>query len=154
MTISEIIFSLYGLKEVPGEGNDPMILKMFKAIGHGWVKKDSTHWCAATVNYVLKIAGFPHTGKLNAKSFLSLGDQVSVPKPLGSSNEFVDIVLFWRGRPWTNNDPMTFESGHVGFFLNEREGLIYTLSGNQADMIKVSGYKRSRFEQYRRIYKT
>ena len=153
MTVSEIIFNLYGLKEVPGEGNNPEILRMFAEIGHGWVKKDSVAWCAASANHILKLAGFPHTGKLNAKSFLEIGEQISVPKPLGSSNEFVDIVLYWRGRKWKNYDPEFFETGHINFFLKEREGLIYGIGGNQANEWKVSAYNRNRLEQYRRIFK-
>lgn len=152
MTISEIIFNEYALKESQGpEANTPEILRLFSEIGHKWVKTDETAWCAATVNAVLMRAGFPYNRKLSAKSFLSLGEKISTPRPLGSSTEFVDIVLFWRNRPWTNYDPDDFETGHVGFFLKERKDLIYTLGGNQSNMIKVSGYERSRLEQYRRI---
>ena len=153
MTISEIIFNNYALKEVPGEGNNPEIIRFFKEIGHEWAQKDSIAWCAATVNYTLKKAGFQNTGKLSAKSFLSIGEQISVPRPLGSSLEFVDIVLFYRGKRWTNEDPENFESGHVGFFIKERGSVIFTLGGNQSDSIKISAYNRERLEQYRRIYK-
>ena len=146
MSISEIIFENYALKEMQGpEANTPEILGFFKEIGHKWVKTDETAWCAAFVNYVLKTAGFPYTGKLNARSFLELGEQVSVPKPLGSSNEFVDLVVFWRGSPasWM---------GHVGFFIKERGSLVYTLGGNQGNMVKISAYDRSRLLAYRRIH--
>ena len=153
MTISEIIFEDYALKEIPGEENNPEILRFFKEIGHSWVQSEQTAWCAAFANHVLKKAGYPHTGKLNAKSFLEIGEQISVPKPLGSSNEFVDIVLFWRGRPWSNDDPQYFETGHVGFYIKDRENFIYTLGGNQSNMVKISAYGRERLEQYRRIYK-
>ena len=147
MTISEIIFNHYALKEIQGpEVNTPEILNFFKEIGFSWVKTDETAWCAATVNYVLKMAGFPHTGKLDARSFLKLGEQVSVPKPLGSSNEFVDLVIFWR-------ESVDSWKGHVGFFIKERENLIYTLGGNQSNQIKISAYDRGRLLEYRRIYK-
>ena len=83
MTVSEIIFNHYALKEIQGpEVNTPEILNFFKEIGHSWVKTDETAWCAATVNYCLKKAGFPNTGKLDARSFLKLGEQISTPKPL------------------------------------------------------------------------
>lgn len=147
MTISEIVFNYYALKEIQGpEANTPEILRFFKEIGHAWVKTDETAWCAATVNYVLKMAGFPHTGKLNARSFIELGEAISVPQPIGSSENFVDLVIFWRESPasW---------KGHVGFYIKEREGLIYTLGGNQSNMLKISAYDRGRLLQYRRIYK-
>ena len=148
MTVSEIIFNNYGLKELQGpEVNTPEIVNFFKEIGHSWVKTDETAWCAAFVNYVLKTATFPYTGKLDARSFMELGEQVSIPKPLGSSNEFVDLVVFWRGSPasW---------KGHVGFYIKERGNLIYTLGGNQSNQVKISAYDRSRLLQFRRIYKT
>ena len=148
MTVSEIIFTHYALKELQGkEANTPEILKFFAEIGHKWVKTDETAWCAATVNYVLKMAGFPYTGKLDARSFLNLGERVSVPKPLGSSNEFVDLVVFWR-------ESVDSWKGHVGFFIKERGNLIYTLGGNQSNQIKISAYDRGRLLEYRRIYKT
>lgn len=147
MNISEIIFENYALKELQGpEVNTPEIVNFFKEIGHSWVKTDETAWCAAFVNYVLKKAGFPYTGKLNAKSFLALGEQISVPRPLGSSKDFVDLVVLWRVQPggW---------QGHVGFYIKERGNLIYILGGNQSNRVKISAYDRTRLEQYRRIYK-
>ena len=147
MTISEIIFNHYALKELQGpEENTPEILNFFKEIGHKWVKTDETAWCAAFANYVLKTTGFPYTGKLNARSFLKLGEQISVPKPIGSSNEFVDLVIFWR-------ESIESWKGHVGFFIKERGNLIYTLGGNQSNQIKISAYDRSRLLEYRRIFK-
>ena len=154
MTIPEAIFTHYGLQEIPGPGNNPEILAFFKEIGHEWVKTDETHWCAATVNAMLNRAGFPHTGGLSAKGFLGIGERIAVPKPLGSSNEFVDIVLFYRGEPWSSWDPEHFESGHVGFYINDRDNLIYSLSGNQGNSIKISGYYKDEFAQYRRIRKS
>jgi len=154
MTISEIIFYHYALKELQGpEENTPEILNFFREIGHEWVKTDETAWCAATINATLKRAGFPYNKKLSAKSFLRLGQKISTPRPLGSSTEFVDIVLFYRGKPWTNLNPYDYEPGHVGFYIKERGNLIYTLGGNQSNMIKISGYERGRLEQYRRITK-
>ena len=83
MTISEAIFTHYDLREIPGPGNNPEILAFFKEIGHEWVKTDETHWCAATVNAILKRSGFPHTGGLSAKGCLGIGEQITTPKPLG-----------------------------------------------------------------------
>ena len=147
MNITEIAFMNYGLKEIQGpEGNTPEILNFFKQIGHKWVKTDETAWCAAFVNYCLHMAGFPMTGKLNARSFLELGERVSSPRPIGSFNHTVDLVVFWRG------DPSSWK-GHVGFYIKERENLIYTLGGNQSNQVKISAYDRSRLLEYRRITK-
>ncbi len=147
MTISEIIFHNYALKEIQGpEQNTPEIVNFFKEIGHSWVKTDETSWCAAFANAMLKLAGFPYTGKLDARSFLKLGERVSVPRPIGSSEEFVDLVVFWR-------ESIESWKGHIGFYIKERGNLIYTLGGNQSNQLKISAYDRGRLLEYRRIYK-
>lgn len=147
MTVAEIIFQYYFLKEQAGtEENTPEIVAFFEEIGHSWVKTDETAWCAAFVNAVLKRAGYPYTGKLDARSFLSLGEEISAPRPLGASEDFVDLVVFYRGDPdgW---------QGHVGFYIKERGKYIHTLGGNQSNMVKISQYNSFRKLQYRRIYK-
>jgi len=154
MNIAEIVNGYYGLRELAGpEKNTPEIVRFFREIGHEWVKTDETAWCAAFVNYVLKKAGFPFTGKLYAKSFLAIGERISAPKPLGTSDKFIDIALFYRGDPWTNEDPEQYEPGHVAFYINARGKLIYVTGGNQSNQTKTSGYDYRELEHYRRIYK-
>ena len=146
---------LTGLKEVPGEANNQEIMKFFREIGHTWVQGDETAWCAAAANAILQRCGFPHTGQLFAKSFLGIGERVSVPVPLGSSDDFVDICLFYRGGIWQNQSPRIedFEPGHVSFFINERGMDIYCKGGNQSNRFMESVYHRSNLAQFRRIYK-
>ena len=148
MTPAELIFNLYGLKEMQGpEENTPEIMALFREIVHQWVKTDETAWCAAFANAILKRAGYPHTGKLNARSFLDLGEQVNTPRPLGSSSDFVDLVVLWRV------DPNGWQ-GHVGFFIHETEDVIYILGGNQSNRVKITAYHRSRLLEYRRVFKS
>ncbi len=147
MTISEIIFSNYALKEIQGpEKNSPEIVNFFKEIGHSWVKNDELAWCAAFANAMLLRADFPDTGKLNARSFLDLGERINNPLPLGSSEDFVDMAVLWRVNP-------NSVYGHIGFYIKERGDLIYLIGGNQSNQVKISAYPRSRLLEYRRIYK-
>ena len=85
------------------DGHNPKILQYFADVGHSEVKDDETAWCAAFVGAMLKRAGMPHTGKLNARSYLDWGDEVAL-----EDAQEGDIVVFWRGTPdgW---------QGHVGF---------------------------------------
>ena len=86
MNISEIIFDNYALKEIQGpEENTPEIVAFFKEVGHSWVKNDELAWCAAFANAMLIRADFPHTGKLNARSFLDLGELISNPLPYSNA---------------------------------------------------------------------
>ncbi len=68
-------------------------------------------------------------------SCLDFGSPTAKPK-LG------DLVVFWRGNKngW---------QGHVGFYLNEHKGYIYTLGGNQSDSVCVKKYPKTKVLGYR-----
>lgn len=120
------------------DGHNPKVLKYFADVGHDWVKDDETAWCAAFVGAMLKRSGLPHTGKLNARSYLDWGDEVA----LGSAKEG-DIVVFWRGKPdgW---------QGHVGFFVRRAGTHIEVLGGNQKNSVNIQRYPADRLLGVRR----
>ncbi len=127
----------YGLKEVPGEENNPMIVQMFKDIGHGWNQSDETAWCSAFINWVAWSLRLEHTGKLNARSWLEIGDNVQ--EPLRGH-----LVIYWRERidSW---------KGHVGIFVSKRGSMIYTLGGNQDNRVCIKAYAEHRVLAYREL---
>ncbi|MGB1214828.1 MAG: TIGR02594 family protein [Pikeienuella sp.] len=120
------------------DGHNPKVVKYFADVGHEWVKDDETAWCAAFVGSKLKQAGLPHTGKLNARSYLDWG----TPVALKDAKEG-DIVVFSRGNPngW---------QGHVAFFVEESGSTIRVLGGNQSNQVNVSAYPKSRLLGIRR----
>lgn len=128
----------YKLKEIVGDENNPIIVKMFKEIGHAWIKNDETAWCAAFLNYVLKISGYPYTGKLNARSFLGYGENVDT-----CNAKVGDIVVFWRVKKYS-------PYGHVGFYISEDENYYYILGGNQNNEVNISPYPKSKLLSIRR----
>lgn len=136
-----LLFALqhYGIKEVLGDKSNPAIMQMFRELGETWVKDDSTAWCSAAMNYFCKRTGYERSGKLNARSWLTVGEEVTEP-------ELGDVVVFWR------NDPKGWE-GHVGLYISEDNGLIYTLGGNQGNGVFISLYPKNRVLGYRRISK-
>jgi len=112
-----------GLAEVMGSKHEPKILQFFAEVGHSWVKDDETAWCAAFIGAMLKRAGLPHTGKLNARSYLEWGEEVE------DRNDFKqgDIIVFWR-----NGENSAY--GHVAFFHGWNEnGDFNVLGGNQGN---------------------
>lgn len=133
----DIAFSEYGNKEIPGDKHNPEILKYFTGIGHTWVKNDETSWCSAFVNWCCKGAGLEYSGKLNARSWLNIGENIQYPQ-LG------DIVVLWREKKdsW---------KGHVGFFIHETDKLIYILGGNQHNQVCIMAYPKNRLLSYRRL---
>lgn len=133
----EIALGEYGTKEIVGNNDNPEVLKYFHEIGHKWVKHDELAWCAAFVSWCNMEAGMPYTGKLNARSWQSIGEQVKVP-------QIGDIAVLWRIKP---NSPY----GHVGYFVRETENYIYMLGGNQSNQVNISRYPKSQLLKYVRV---
>lgn len=97
----------------------------------------TTAWCAAFVDATLAQAGKQGTGKLNARSYLEWGQEVSEP-------QVGDIAVFSRG------DPNGWQ-GHVGLFKGYNEdGTINVLGGNQSNSVSVKPYSADRLLGFRR----
>jgi len=127
----------YGLKEVFGPQHNPEIVKMFHDIGYEWVNDDETPWCSAALSWFCKRLGYERSGKLNARSWLEVGEEIIEP-------ELGDVVIFWRG---TKDSKL----GHVGLYINVQKPLVYSLGGNQENMIGINPYALSRVLGYRRL---
>ena len=134
-----IAFSQFGVKEIVGLNHNPIILNYFHEIGHKWVKDDETAWCSAFVNWCALKAGLERSDKLDARSWLKVGQEVTKPMP-------GDIVVFWR------NDPNSWQ-GHVAIYVGESKTFVYALGGNQNNEVNVSAYHKTRLLGYRRLNK-
>jgi len=137
MRVIDIALSQIGIKEIVGKAHNKEVLKYFSEIGHAWVKDDETAWCSAFVNWVCKKAGRSYSGKLNARSWLSVGTPIK-------EAELGDIVIFWR-------DSKTSWKGHVALFVRETPSWVYVLGGNQNNQVKIQAYPKSRLLGYRRV---
>lgn len=123
------------------EGSNPRVDAYFDDVGYPSMT-DDTAWCAAFVGAMLKRCGYPHTGKLTARSYLDWGKPVDL-----SQAQPGDVVVFWRGSPdsWT---------GHVGFVDRVADGKVYTLGGNQSNQVNVQAYPADRVLSVRRMERT
>jgi uncharacterized protein (TIGR02594 family) len=135
------LLKLYGLKEIPGSQDNPVIVDMFNEIGFDWVEDDETAWCSALLNFICLKSGYERSKKLDARSWLNM--PITVLKPsLG------DIVVLWRDSPdsW---------KGHVGLYISEAEDgrHIYVLGGNQSGSVNISVFPIDRVLGYRRTKK-
>ena len=141
LSMLEIMLSQYGVKEIPGSKHNPVILAYSKFIGYGGIVDDETSWCSIVANWAAKLAGVEQSGKLNARSWLEVGEEVTNPKA-------GDMVVFWRDYPesW---------KGHIAVFIkyDEKEKVIYCLGGNQSNMMKISRYPVKQRLSYRRLNK-
>ena len=127
-----------GLSEWPGAKHNPEVVAFFEASGHGNVRDDETPWCAAFVGAVLAEVGITGTGKLNARSYLDWGQEVSLraAKP-------GDVVILWRGSPdgW---------QGHVAFLVGFEGDRVILRGGNQGNKVSDQSYPVSRILGIRR----
>ena len=99
-------------------------------------------WCAAFVNAILELDNIPGSSSvsdypLTARSFLSWGESIE-PEDIKRG----DVVVFPRGNQgW---------QGHVGFFVEERNGQWLILGGNQSNEVRYDLYSPSRVLGIRR----
>ena len=123
------------------EGSNPRVDAYFDDVGFP-AMRDDTAWCAAFVGAMLKRSGYPHTGKLTARSYIDWGKPVDLKDAQPG-----DVVVFWRGSPdsW---------QGHVAFFDRHEGGMIYTLGGNQRDQVNISAYPADKLLTIRRMERT
>lgn len=132
--------SQYGIREVNGNKDHPQILAYFESLGFDGSKlQEETAWCSAYVNWVAKECGYPYSGKLNARSWLTIGQATETP-------DIGDIVVLWRESPesW---------KGHVGFYISQNQQYIYLLGGNQKNMVCIQPYDKKRVLDYRKLIK-
>lgn len=121
-----------GEKEIPGKGNNPLILQWWKAIKRGGIKLDSVPWCAGFAGAMMENAGFVSTRFESAKSYLQWGVTLTAPK-------FGCVVVFERDG-----------GGHVGFVVGKTaDGRLLVLGGNQADKVSIAPFKTERVAGYR-----
>lgn len=133
-----------GQKEVIGDKSNAQIVKYHQYasasndVGQGLA--DSVPWCSSFVCYCVEVVGMGSTNSRLARSWTKWGISTK-EKPLPG-----DVVVYWRRSRsgW---------QGHVGFYLDETAGFIYTLGGNQSDAVNVSRYSKSKLLDIRRSSK-
>lgn len=127
----------YGVKEIKGEKHNPTVVNYFKDIGFSGIRNDETAWCSCFINWVAMKSGKERSKKLNARSWLNIGEEMTKPM-LG------DVVIFWRG----SRDSW---KGHVGLYVNEDGDNINVLGGNQSNSVCIKPYPKNRILSIRRL---
>ena len=123
-----------GVKEIPGETDNPRIIEYDKCTRLK-ATDDETPWCSAFVNWCVVQVGLKGTNSAAARSWLDWGVPIDTPKE-GC------IVILKRGLP---------PSGHVTFFdsVCPDPHYLHCLGGNQSDQVKYSNYPISDVLGYR-----
>ena len=137
--IIDIALNEYGVAEIPGDVNNPEVMKYYHETGRTWVSSETTPWCDAFADWVIMKAGGKPTPGLNARAWLKAGEVIKTP-------ERGDVVILWR-----KSKDSWF--GHVGFFIRENDKMIWLITGNQNNQVKISSFRKGRVLGYRRIKK-
>lgn len=135
---SIILHKYYGESERKGMLSNNSIAHMINWATGRWIDDSKIAWCAIFMSYILnEVLEGQFRPIPIARRFDTVGHAVDTP-------QFGDLVIFWRHSPnsW---------QGHVGIFIRETEGDIWTLGGNQRNQVNISPYKKSRVLEYRRL---
>lgn len=136
LTPYEIALHEIGVQEQNGSKHNPRIIEY-----HGCTSlkatADEIPWCAAFVNWCLRVAGVVGTNSARARSFLTWGVPVSLTEAQRG-----DIVVLSRG----NN----ISEGHVGFYTGCKDNNVLLLGGNQSNRVSISTFPLSKIISIRR----
>lgn len=119
-----------GVLEGPNTSDNPRVVAYYRDAGFPGIKHDSVPWCAAFVGAMLRRAGVKPSGSLLARSYLTWGQSLTIPR-LGC------IVVLTRGR--------SSFLGHVTLWAGPGLGL----GGNQSDMVSKARFDPQRVIAYR-----
>ncbi len=111
--------------------SNPLIVGFFSATDYGDAT-DETKWCAAFMNWCLRCAGRKYSNSASSGSFRCFGDVAEVPKE-------GDIAVFMN----EGQDQPCSGSGHVAFWMAQKDGNVTVLGGNQGNMVGVKDYPAS-----------
>jgi uncharacterized protein (TIGR02594 family) len=129
-----IALSEVGIKEFPGDKDNPRIVEYLKSttLGAPDDSNDETKWCSAFVNWCVERAGYEGTDSAWALSWLNWGKKALTPRD--------GCVVVLKPGP---------DSRHVGFYVGETASHVKILGGNQSNEVNVTKFKKSGVVGYR-----
>lgn len=135
-----------GVKETAGVASNAQVLAMLR-LDASWPAGDDVAWCSAFVNYIAWLLRLPRSKSLAARSWLTVGAEVS----LGAARADCDVVVLKRGGPGQPGPEVLQAQGHVGFFAGIQGNNVLVLGGNQADTVSVAPFAKVQVLGVRRL---
>jgi uncharacterized protein (TIGR02594 family) len=135
-----------GLQEIPGPGDNPLVLAMLELDQAGAVT-DEVPWCSAFVNYITWLLQLPRSRSLSARSWLLIGRPVA----LDEAEAGFDVVIVKRGDGEQPGPEVLEAPGHVGFYAGREGNDMLILGGNQNNSVCVAKYPEQRLLGIRRL---
>ena len=146
VTAYDIASRFIGLKEVPGDKDNPGILHMLK-LDNDWPDHDEVPWCSGFANYCAWLLRLPRSKDLRARSWLNVGQMI----PIDDAIVGYDVVILKRGGGNQPGPDVIDAQGHVGFFAGLEGDQVAVLGGNQGDQVSVARFPLSRVLGVRRL---
>ena len=134
-----------GLKEVPGQKNNPVIMQMAEAVGVADIyKNDDTSWCALFISFLCKKTNKPLPLTKDKYDYIRAAWFLKYGNPVRSGDEKLgDILVFQRTG-----------GNHVGIYIAESKDTFYVLGGNQGNSVSIAEISKFRLREARRFYAT
>lgn len=130
------MLAIYGVKETPGAGDNPIIMAWADETGlRNVYKHDSVAWCGLACAVAAKRSSWDYAPKGNALwalNWASWGN--AAPSPM-----LGDVMTF-------NRDG----GGHVALYVGEDDTHYHILGGNQSDQVNIVRKAKSSFYKARR----
>ena len=140
MDTVKIAFTQYGVHEKEDSETHPQIVKYYESIGYNILDfLEYPNWSSAFLNWVTKKAGYEHSGELEDRSWLSIGESVGSPC-------WGDIAILWTNTPESKD-------AYVGIFIKETKRYVYLLGGNHRGRVCIKAYPKKKVIDYRRLKK-
>lgn len=127
--------AIYGVREGPGEIDNPVILAWAREVGVADVyRHDAIAWCGLAMAVAAKRAGKPVVASpLWAANWAHFG------QPAGMQLGFGDVLVFHRPG-----------GGHVGLYVAEDDLRYHVMGGNEDDAVNIVPVLKSRLIAARR----
>lgn len=120
--------ALIGTKEIPGPGNNPIIVGFWQRLGARWLKSDLDPWCGGLIAHCMHAAGLPYP-----KEYPRAASWATYGVALGKAVYGAIGVKRRRG------------GNHVFFIVGETEDKRFfkALGGNQGDQVSIVDIPKS-----------
>lgn len=125
---------IYGIKEAPGDADNPLILSWAKELGITDYHHDAVPWCGLAMAIVAHRAGKKVVkSPLWALNWVQFGEKVTDGPKLG------DVMVYKRPG-----------GGHVGLYVGEDDNAYHNMGGNQSNIYNIERISKYRLYAIRR----
>ena len=136
MTAYELAQRFVGMREIPGEKDNPFIQWSLTLCGFPSDVHDEIPNCSAFANAIAWLLRLPRSKSAMARSWLQVGLPISLHLAAAGS----DVVILKRGKGEQPGPEVIAAPGHVGFFSALEGGDVLVLGGNQGDAVSIARF--------------